>query len=274
MMKSCTRIAARLFLLVATILACPTIASAQAMTSDSRIKTLIYDPSEVYAITTHFGYQSNIEFDRNERISTISVGDLVSWQIIPADTHLFIRALSEDAHTNMTVITDRRSYQFDLFSKPLKSSGSKDLAYVIRFYYPDEYTSGAPTPAGGMMSGGMSGYDAAPPPQSPMPSFPAPIDGPGSSNFNYTISGPGEIAPVKIYDDGRTTYFQFASPELRPTINIVDISTGKETPAQTIPQGNMLAVPYVGSRFSVRANGKVVCVFNGGGAPTPRGGAW
>ncbi|MBI1276435.1 hypothetical protein GC177_10785, partial [bacterium] len=144
-------------LLIAGVAMAASGAQAQSMTTDSRIKTLIYDPNEVYAITTHYGYQSNIEFDRNERILTISVGDLVSWQIIPADTHLFIRALSEDAHTNMTIITDKRSYQFDLFAKPLKNAGSRDLAYVVRFYYPDEYTSDA----GPMMASSPPPADAS-----------------------------------------------------------------------------------------------------------------
>ncbi|MBI1275453.1 hypothetical protein GC177_05730, partial [bacterium] len=109
----------------------------------------------------------------------------------------------------------------------------------------------------------------------------AAIESPRAPNYNYTISGPGEIAPVKIYDDGRTTYFQFASPDMHPTINMVDQATGRETPAQTMMQGNMLTVPYVGSRFSIRSGGKVVCVFNGGVAPMQgspmqggRGGAW
>ena len=28
-------------------------------------------------------------------------------------------------------------------------------------------------------------------------------------NFNYTFSGPDEIAPVKVFDDGEFTYFEF-----------------------------------------------------------------
>jgi len=35
----------------------------QPITTDSRIKTLVFSPNEVFTITTHYGYQSNIEFD-------------------------------------------------------------------------------------------------------------------------------------------------------------------------------------------------------------------
>ena len=36
--------------------------AAQPITTDSRIKTLVFNANEVFNITTHYGYQSNIEF--------------------------------------------------------------------------------------------------------------------------------------------------------------------------------------------------------------------
>ena len=86
------------------------LATAQPITSDSRIKTFVYNPNEVFTITTHYGYQSNIEFGPKETIDTISVGDRVGWQIIPAGRRLFIRAMEENAHTNMTIVTNMRAY--------------------------------------------------------------------------------------------------------------------------------------------------------------------
>ena len=84
--------------------------------TDSRIKTFVYNPNEVFTLTTHYGYQSNIEFAEKETIETVSVGDRVAWQIIPAGRRLFLRAQEENARTNMTVVTNLRAYQFDLLS--------------------------------------------------------------------------------------------------------------------------------------------------------------
>ncbi len=104
------------------------------ISTDSRIRTLVYNENEVYVITTNYGFQSNIEFSKEEQIQTISVGDQSAWQIIPAGRHLFIKALEETIRTNMTVITNKRVYQFDLVAKP---TGDKNLSYVIRFFYPE-----------------------------------------------------------------------------------------------------------------------------------------
>ena len=79
------------------------------ITSDSRIKTFVYNENDVYTLTTHYGYQSNIEFAKNERIETVSLGDRVAWQIVPAGRRLFVRPQEEGVTTNMTVITNKRS---------------------------------------------------------------------------------------------------------------------------------------------------------------------
>jgi type IV secretion system protein VirB9 len=36
----------------------------------------------------------------------------------------------------MTVITNKRTYQFDVISKPIDENIDKDLVYVVRFFYP------------------------------------------------------------------------------------------------------------------------------------------
>lgn len=132
--------------------------------ADSRIRLLHYNENDIYTLTTRVGYQSYIEFSDKENIDTISVGDRSFWQIIPSGNRLFIRPLQQDAATNMTVITNRFSYQFDLksLSEPRfsgKSSTSsendeektddakaaaareaerlKQVVYVARFVYPE-----------------------------------------------------------------------------------------------------------------------------------------
>ncbi|MCI5049713.1 MAG: TrbG/VirB9 family P-type conjugative transfer protein [Rickettsiales bacterium] len=107
--------------------------------TDSRIKTFVYNESDVYSVLTHYGYQSNVEFGKHEEVMTVSVGDRIAWQIVPAGRRLFIKALEENAHTNMTVVTNKRAYQFDLrASGRVPLHPSEELVYVVRFFYPDE----------------------------------------------------------------------------------------------------------------------------------------
>jgi type IV secretion system protein VirB9 len=45
------------------------------LTTDSRIKTFIFNENEIYKFIINFGFQSSIEFAIGEEIETISVGD-------------------------------------------------------------------------------------------------------------------------------------------------------------------------------------------------------
>jgi type IV secretion system protein VirB9 len=106
------------------------------ITKDSRIKTYVYNPSEVYMLVLHHGYQSHIEFAQGESIETISLGDSYAWKISPLGHRLFIRPLESNIRTNMTIITNKRAYQFDLISKELELGNEYELVYQIKFFYP------------------------------------------------------------------------------------------------------------------------------------------
>jgi len=257
-----------LFMLVATALfALPALAEVPVVT-DSRIKTLVYNANEVFTITTHYGYQSNIEFGPKETIETVSVGDRVAWQIIPAGRRLFIRAQEENAHTNMTIVTNLHAYQFDLRSSSADAVfGSEELTYVVRFYYPEEdaatmpalYTpppapmaSAAPAPA-------YVATQAMPVATGSIPSATSPATAP--YNYRYTFSGPNAAAPVKIYDDGRSTYFKFRGATA-PKFAVIS-ARGEElnVPARQAEPG-IYVVDMVAPRFSLRSNGAQVIVYN------------
>lgn len=107
-----------------------------AITTDNRIKTYIYNPNEIYLLVVHFGFQSHIEFAKNEEIQTITLGDSYAWNITPLENRLFIKPLENNIRTNMTIITNKRTYQFDIVSRPLDDDNQDELVYVIRFHYP------------------------------------------------------------------------------------------------------------------------------------------
>ena len=256
----------------------------QPITTDSRIKTFVYNANEVFSITTHYGYQSNVEFGQKESIETVSVGDRVGWQIIPAGRRLFIRAMEENAHTNMTIITNQRSYQFDLRSSSADAVfGSEELTYVVRFFYSDDVSSGAPMPTSYVsdvspLASQQGGYASAPvyPVASgaiapaPTPRNAAPVANvanvaPVSSvNYRYTYSGPNDIAPVKIYDDGRSTYFKFTGNSNPRVAVITARGETLDVPVRRTNDG-LVVVDVVAPRFSINQSGRQVVVYNEAG---------
>jgi type IV secretion system protein VirB9 len=248
-------------------------ASAMApITTDSRIKTLLFSPNEVFALTTHYGYQSNIEFGPKEIIETISVGDRVGWQISPAGRRLFIRAQEENAHTNMTVVTNLRAYQFDLKSSSANATfGSEELTYVVRFFYPDEenapgvfapsVSTPPPLPAAAVVTSQPLppvSTGSIPPAISPAVSPAGPA---AAMNYRYTFSGPREGAPVKIYDDGKSTYFKFLSASV-PQVSIVT-AKGEALPVPTRrTEDGLIVVDVIAPRFNIKQSGHTILVYN------------
>lgn len=263
----------------------PLSAQAQGVPDEQRIQTLVYDENEVFTIVNHFGYQSNIEFGPKERIKTISLGDQSLFAVIPSERRLFIRALMRNQKTNMTVITNKRVYQFDL-----SSAERAKMIYVARFFYPQPFVNELPV---GTASAEMPGMGAQMPlpmdasydePSEPVQAAPV---GPVSSapaqemgyltldsspysqqmggqtettvNYAYTLTGPETIAPYRIYDNGRQTYFEFTRDV--PQVFVVD-EAGMEVAANIRQDGRTIIVPTTAKRFSLRQGGEVVCVFN------------
>lgn len=259
-------------------------AFAAPITTDSRIKTFVFNANEVFAITTHYGYQSNIEFGAKETIDTVSVGDRVAWQIIPAGRRLFIRSMEENAHTNMTVVTNLRAYQFELRSSSSDAVfGSEQLTYVVRFFYPDDVANGAPMPI--TFANEVAGAPVGLAPAAPIASAPLPpprvIAAPAVTpaappsaptvtgalpptagiNYRYTYSGSNEVAPLKIYDDGRATYFKFRGTTT-PNVSVITArGEALDVPTRRTPDG-LLAVDLIAPRFSLTQSGKQVVVYN------------
>lgn len=109
------------------------------ITTDNRIKTYIYNPNEIYLLVLHFGFQSHIEFAKNEEVQTLILGDSYAWKVTPLGNRLFINPMEKNMRTNMTIITNKRTYQFDIIASELDEDNKEDLVYVIKFYYPQNY---------------------------------------------------------------------------------------------------------------------------------------
>ena len=106
------------------------------ITTDSRIRTLVYNPNEVYELKFYYGYQSFIEFSEDEEIEMISIGEAFAWRLTPAGKRLFVRPLEIAGHTNMTIISNKRTYHFDIRSGEYDGRADEELVYTVRFFYP------------------------------------------------------------------------------------------------------------------------------------------
>lgn len=228
--------------------------------SDSRIKTLTYHENDVYVIYTLYGYQTNVEFSRREEIEAISIGDHSLWQIIPAGYRLFIRPMEDDVSTNMTVITNRRTYQFDLKSGKGKRENNPELVYVARFSYPDEKPKAQPV---ALVPVTPALAAAAPAPVNPPAAVPVAVPGDAPAlNYLYTYAGVDAYAPEQVYDDGRSTYMRFRDmTQPLPKVYIPD-GHGGEVQVPVVLRNGFMVVSVVAPRLALAFDAQRVTLYN------------
>lgn len=209
---------------------------------DPRFKTFSFTPNTTYKVVTVYDNPSYIEFEAGEAVSTIINPKKLSWQFVPADNKLFVKPIESNADTQVTVMTSKRTYFFEMYAKEPDADFDKDYSFFFKFKYPnDEESKTIRTYA-----------------KSILPDI---DQNPWKYNFNYTISGEDDIYPVKIFDDGEFTYFEFPRNSKMPAIFSVD-SSGFESMVNFRVVGDYFVVEEVGNRFTLRNGADVACIFN------------
>ena len=221
---------------------------------DPRIRTVVYSPRDVVKIEATYGYHTVVELAESEVISSLVIGDSVAWiaQQSESGNRIFLKPKEANAATNLTVITNLRTYSFALQAK--RSKASSQMTWRLRFEYPED----------GTLEQERLALRRA--------SFVNP-DTPGSPalwNFEYSYGGSESLRPAQLFDDGEFTYFRFEKGAELPAIFAVDEEKNESLVNSRI-SGEYLVVHRVGKQFSLRSGKVLTCIFNESfKAPKPR----
>lgn len=216
--------------------------------ADPRVASQFYSAGKVVTVHGGTGIQSTIAFGPDKRIENVAVGNSLAWQVTPnrrADL-LFIKPLSAAARTNMTVVTDQRTYLFDLIS-----GGRASAVYLLRFSYPDQpkkpvvVTAAAEAPVQAV-------------------AIAASRPDPALLNFAWTAGGTRALLPSRTFDDGRSTYLAWPSDASLPAI-LVREANGIEGPVNYTVQGEYIVIEGVPGQLVLRSGKKMATL-----TPAPR----
>ena len=227
---------------------------------DPRVRTVEYNARDVVNITSYYGVSTHIHFGEGEVIEdkSIGAGDPDAWFINVSGNknNLFVKPKEKFADMNMTVITNKRVYQFALNvdPHPLKNSKtwrSRVLTYSLSFTYPDEEKTKAVLLA--QTSDVKTRFEMVKDKLAD-----AKKEG---QNVDYWMAGSEDISPTAARDDGRFTYLTFSNNRDMPAVYAVD-SNGKEALINTNVDGNTIAVHRVVRKLVLRKGDAVVCIVN------------
>lgn len=102
---------------------------------DSRIVNFAYTPDVVFQLPVTVGMHTHIPMGPGEElIETPRIGEKVRWRVEGNEKNLYIKALLPNARTSLSLVTNKRVYQFELIS----TTKSNERIQKAQFTYPDE----------------------------------------------------------------------------------------------------------------------------------------
>ena len=224
-----------------------------AQADDPRLVEKLYDPTEIVRIEGRTKVQATIAFGEDERIENVAIGDSGAWQVTPNKRAnlLFIKPLSPTAKTNMTVITNRHTYLFDLVASPR----AKPL-YVLRFTYPEPPATEEPE-ARLAEAGQPNAVEVA------AATDPYAVVDPSALNFAWSREGDRSLMPAQAYDDGNSTFLMWPAGAAVPAILVTD-AKGTEGPVNFSVRGDMVIVDGVPREIILRSGKDSATLTNTG----------
>lgn len=223
---------------------------------DSRVRVVDYNPADVVKLTTFYGVSTHVQFGAKEEIKDVAVGDQQAWDIVPRGSHLFIKPKAQKADTNVTVVTDKRVYQFALIVEPRNVRDATawrdpNLVFSLSFRYPDEeaarLTAQARAAEAKAAQSDVKGKLAEAKKR--------------DENRDYWVAGSEEVSPTAARDDGRFIYLTFSNNRDMPAVYSVD-EEGKEALVNTNVEGNEIVVQRMVRKLTLRKGNAVACVVN------------
>lgn len=205
--------------------------------AEGRILQLPYRDDEVVAVRGHVGYALELELQPGERVMNVAAGNLSAIEVGVEANHVFLKPRQAPQRTNVTVVTDRRTYRLDYAVDPERNAATSPYIYALVFDYPP-----APAPV-------------APPRADPAPS--------PSWNGDYWYCGPAELRPTEAFDDGARTYIRFAPATEFPVTYVAD-ATGGERLVNSHVAGDWIIVHQTARRLVLRRGVLAGCLDNRG----------
>lgn len=218
---------------------------------DARITYVPYQDNNVVSIVGKTFTSTQILFGAQEHILDVEGGDRDGWIVTyqkNLPNMLFIKPTTLNSHSNITVVTTRHTYYFDVRSNKALNIRAPST-YAMKFVYPEESRLQQKASIAAMQRHKAQTLKANKHPK--------------TYNWNYAFNGAQEIMPAHVFDDGVFTYFEMHKDQPMPAIFIVDNKKGEESVVNIHRQGDLLVVHRTAPQFTLRlGKAHVASIFN------------
>jgi type IV secretion system protein VirB9 len=225
---------------------------------DNRVKNVVYNPDNITRINTYPGIATLIQFSSSEFITEsnggAAIGDPFAWKVNIRGNNVWLRPAAQEPDTNLTIVTNKRTYLFNLVSVKNRNNAS----WSVRFSYPEPKK----------IQGDL---------------WDKPCKG-EKQNHRYFAKGDNALFPIEVWDNGIFTCMSIRAGADMPVIfkKFPDNTEGlvnshlengiivihEINPEYRLRLGNLVAgiktdnLKAVGTKFNGTTNGKVRGIIN------------
>ncbi len=175
-------------------------------------------------VKTKLFHSTDIQLEAGETVEYINAGDTVRWQIAPAyhgkgeskTLHVFVKPTDVGLKTNLTVLTSKRAYRFNL------ESSAKEHMPIVGFQYPRHYQD---------LVAKLKIQDEIERAKEKKRTIPSPEAEDkrlsiANLDFEYEIDGDDPVwKPVRVYNDGVKTIIELSEKARHtkvPVLSVID----------------------------------------------------
>lgn len=230
-------------IVIALVLALPLTAQGldfSAAPDNTRVRTVRYTDNMVVRVVGYVGSPTVIEFGKSETVEDVAGGGIIDWDIAKVGNRVFIAPLKTAKPGTIIVATNKHSYVFDVVPAYKGTVRSNRVSKVMFSYDTPKEAQGNSTQDTRVRQANMS-YSM--------------------ELVNTSI----DIRPIRVFDDGKFTYFYF--PENTDIPVIYESAPGGRDEWLTNfhkAKDGAIVMHGVAKQWNLRLDKAIIGVFNDG----------
>ncbi len=228
---------------------------------DAHIQCATFDANQMYRVATMPGRLVMLDLEPGETIidDGTGIGDAKAWHVSANERSLMFKPGASNPDTNLMIVTNRRRYVLSLVNTP----AGQPTTWVLKFTYPDSQAKVA------SLDARRQAAVAAALATGQFPQSASQAGGGTLLNSAYSMRGSLDLAPTSVWDDGRFTYFRYATSRDMPKVFTV-LSDGTEATANFHMDGGTIVVHETSKQFVIRYGQSVLGIRNDAYTPDGR----
>ena len=191
---------------------------------DVRVRHVAWSDSDVIRVDTSLWVNTAVELGAGEQINQVLLGDSESFEVevLSNRNTVSIKPVVAGSATNMTIYTSSRAITFSL-----AEGRARMPTFRVVIDMPESRRSAPARPGGGR-------------------------------DVGYRFAGDDAVRPIRVWNDGTSTYFEFAKGT-RPSIFGLN-SKGYEISQNSQTRGDVVRLNGVRDGYTVRIGADYVCI--------------